>query len=140
MPRSISAPSPATSPPNKARAGTPDALLSDIASEIMADYLYTSDGNPRAFRLGDHIHGLDGAAIGRVFAEKAYRLDGTYVGAVVNNMIVDRPGLSRRSRSPEPAPPPATPPSGAEQRRPVCETFPDCFELLLAADEAIPAL
>ena len=105
----------------------------------MADYLYSSDGSPRAFRLGDHIHAMDGTPVGRVFAEKAYRLDGTYVGAVINNMIVDRPGVSRRSRPPVPAPPPAAPPPGAEQRRPVCEMFPDCFELLLAADEAVPA-
>lgn len=102
----------------------------------MADYLYASDGSPRAFRLGDHIHDLDGVPIGRVFAEKAYRLDGTYVGAVVNNMIVDRPDVSRRSRPPEPAPPAAVPPPGGEQRKPVCETFPDCFERLLAPDAA----
>ena len=106
----------------------------------MSDYLYASDGSPRAFRLGDHIHAMDGTPIGRVFAEKAYRLDGTYVGALVNNMIVDRPGVSRRSRPPEPAPPPAVPPSrGAEQRRPVCEMFPDCFGRLFAANEASPA-
>ena len=105
----------------------------------MADYLYSSDGSPRAFRLGDHIHDLAGIPIGRVFAEKAYRLDGTYVGAVVNNMIVDRPGVSRRSRAPEPAPPAAVPPPGAGLRRPVCETFPDCFERLVASSEAVPA-
>ncbi|HEX4739332.1 MAG TPA: hypothetical protein VH331_17420 [Allosphingosinicella sp.] len=105
----------------------------------MADYLYTSDGSPRAFRLGDDIHGMDGIPIGRVFAEKAYRLDGTYVGAVVNNMIVDRPGVSRRSRAPAPAPPRAGPPPRPEQRRPICETYPDCFERLLAPDAAAPA-
>lgn len=106
----------------------------------MADYLYTSDGSPRAFRVGDHIHAMDGTPVGRVFAEKAYRLDGTYVGAVINNMIVDRPGVSRRSRPPVAAPPPAAPPaSGAEQRRPVVETFPDCFERLFEAEEEVPA-
>ncbi|HEY1605093.1 MAG TPA: hypothetical protein VGF77_05805 [Allosphingosinicella sp.] len=106
----------------------------------MSDYLYSSDGSPCAFRLGGHIHAMDGKPIGRVVAEKAYRLDGTYVGALVNNMLVDRPGVSRRGRAPEPVPPPAPPPpSGAEQRRPVCETFPDCFDRLLAPDEAAPA-
>jgi hypothetical protein len=105
----------------------------------VADYLYASDGRPCAFRLGNHIHAMDGRPVGRVFAEKAYRLDGTYVGAVINNMIVDRPGISRRSRPPEPAPPPAAPATGAEQRRPVCETFPDCFERLLVSEEAASA-
>jgi hypothetical protein len=105
----------------------------------MADYLYTSEGSPQGFRLGPYIYAMDGTPVGRIFAEKAYRLDGTYVGAVINNMIVDRPGVSRRSRTPEPAPPRAAAPSGAEQRRPVCETFSDCFELLLDADAAVPA-
>ena len=104
----------------------------------MSDYLYTSDGQPRAFRLGDTIHAMDGTPVGMIFAEKAYRLDGSYVGAVINNMIVDRPGVSRRSRPPVPAPPPAAPSAGAEPRRPVSQMFPDCFERLLAADEAFP--
>jgi hypothetical protein len=102
----------------------------------MADYLYTSQGSPQGFRLGPFIYAMDGTPLGRIFAEKAYRLDGSYVGAVINNMIVDRPGVSRRSRAPEPAPPRAAASASAEQRRPVCETFPDCFERLLA-DEAI---
>ena len=101
----------------------------------MADYLYTSQGSPQGFRLGPFIYAMDGTPLGRIFAEKAYRLDGAYVGAVINNMIVDRPGVSRRSRAPESAPPRAAPSASAEQRRPVCETFPDCFERLLA-DEA----
>ena len=102
----------------------------------MADYLYTSDGNPRAFRLGDNIHAMDGTPVGRVFAEKAYRLDGTYVGAVINNMVVDRPGVSRRNRPPLPAPLPAAPSRGAETRRPVCETFPDCLGQLVETEGA----
>jgi hypothetical protein len=102
----------------------------------VADYLYSSDGSPRAFRLGDHIHAMDGTAVGRVFAEKAYRLDGTYVGAVINNMIVDRPGISRRNRPPLAAPPAAMPPRGAEQRRPVCETFPDCLDRLVEPERS----
>jgi hypothetical protein len=102
----------------------------------MADYLYTSQGSPQGFRLGPFIYAMDGTPLGRIFAEKAYRLDGAYVGAVINNMIVDRPGVSRRSRTPETAPPRAAPSVSAEHRRPVCETFPDCFERLFA-DEAV---
>ena len=97
----------------------------------MADCIYTSDGQPQGFRLSGHIYALDGKPIGRVFAEKAYRLDGTYVGAVVNNMVVDKPNVSRRSMPAAPPPAPAVPPHGLVSRRPVCESFPDCFDLLL---------
>ncbi|MEA2998193.1 MAG: hypothetical protein QOK17_26 [Sphingomonadales bacterium] len=103
----------------------------------LADFLYATDGNPQGFRLGAHIYAMDGRPVGRVFAEKAYRLDGCYVGAVINNMVVDRPGVSRQSRPSAPLPAPVAPPRGAEHRRPVGETFPDCFALLAeAADQA----
>jgi hypothetical protein len=93
----------------------------------MSDYLYTRDGRAQGFRLNGHIYAIDGTPVGRVVAEKAYRLDGTYVGALVNNMVVDRAGVSRRSLRPEPRPPQAEPPRTAEARRPIGETFPDCF-------------
>lgn len=99
------------------------------------DYLYTSDGEAQGFRLGDHIYALDGAPIGKVFAEKAYRLDGAYVGAVINNMVVDKPGVSRRSMRPCPVPPNAAPPHDVQGRRPIGETWPDCFGGLLAEGE-----
>ena len=104
----------------------------------MADFLYTTDGMPQGFRLGDHIYAMDGRPVGRVFAEKAYRLDGAYVGAVINNMILDRPGVSRQGRPPTAPPAAVAPPRGAERRRPVCESFADCFGLLTEpADEAV---
>jgi hypothetical protein len=99
----------------------------------MADYIYTTEGRPQGFRLSNHIYALDGTPIGRVFAEKAYCLDGTYVGLIVNNMIVDRAGVSRRSLPPSLSPPRAVPPTGAETRRPIGEAFPDAFNLLLTA-------
>lgn len=102
----------------------------------LADFLYTTDGEPQGFRLGDHIYAMDGRPLGRVFAEKAYRLDGAYVGAVINNMILDRPGVSRQSRPPRPAPTPVPPPGGAERRRPVCEPFADCFATLAESADA----
>ena len=99
------------------------------------DYLYTTEGKPQGFRIGDHIYALDGTAIGKVFAEKAYRLDGTYVGAVINNMVVDKPDVSRRSMPPAPAPPKATLPHNVQDRRPVGESWPECFQALLPGAE-----
>lgn len=96
----------------------------------MADYLYSSEGFPKGFRLGDHIYAMDGEPIGRVFAEKAFTLEGHYVGLIVNNMVLDKPGVSRRSMPPSPAPEPAAPAHGAGSRRPVCEAYADCFDLL----------
>jgi hypothetical protein len=105
----------------------------------MADYLYTSDGSPQGFRLGAFIYAMDGTPVGRVFAEKAYRLDGSYAGAVINNMIVDRPGVSTRSLPAHAPPPRAAPPIGGETRRPVGESFPECFDRLVDAHEAVEA-
>lgn len=106
----------------------------------MADYLYTTDGRPQGFRLGAYVYAMDGIPLGRVFAEKAYRLDGHYVGAVINNMIVDRPGVSRRPRPPEAGTPPrAAPPPNNDRRRPIGESFPDCFARLLDPDREIEA-
>lgn len=105
----------------------------------MADFLYTTEGEPQGFRLGAHIYAMDGRPVGRVFAEKAYRLDGAYVGAVINNMVLDRPGVSRQGRPPTPAPTPVPPPRGAERRRPVCESFADCFALLAEDQQSFQA-
>ena len=103
------------------------------------DYLYTTDDEPQGFRIGGHIYALDGTPVGRVFAEKAYRLDGTYVGAVVNNMVVDRPDVSRRSLRPSPIPPKAALPENVQGRRPIGETWPDCFRGLLAEAQGAAA-
>lgn len=102
----------------------------------MADGIYTSDGQPQGFRLSGFIYALDGTPIGRVVAEKAYRLDGSYVGAVVNNMIVDKPNVSRRKVPAAEAPEKETPPLALVPRRPVSESFPDCFAMLLDAEAA----
>lgn len=102
----------------------------------MADYIYRIDGSPQGFRLGAFIYAMDGTPVGRVFAEKAYRLDGGYAGAVINNMIVDRPGISTRSLPAQDAPPSAAPPVGGETRRPVGESFPECFDRLTASEDA----
>ena len=103
----------------------------------MADYIYSSGGRPQGFRLGNHVYAMDGTPLGKVMAEKVYDLRGSYIGALINNMVVDRPGVSRRSMPPSGFVERAAPVTNAEARHPVCETFPDCFGLLLPeADEA----
>ena len=97
----------------------------------MSDLIYAADGTPRAFRLSNYIYDLEGKAVGRVFAEKAYRLDGSYVGALINNMVVDKPGLSRRSIG-SVAQPPRASVQTPEPRRPIGQTHPDCSDQLLA--------
>jgi hypothetical protein len=101
----------------------------------MADTIYAADGTARGFRLSNYIYHLDGRPIGRVFAEKAYRFDGSYVGALINSMVVDKPQVSRRSIQPL-TPPPPVPTQQAESRRPIGVNHADCFERLLADADA----
>lgn len=107
----------------------------------MADYIYASDGRAQGFRLGNHIYAMDGMPLGRVWAEKVYTFAGSYVGAIFNNMVVDRPNVSRRKLPPVSVPERIAPRGTAETRRPSAEPFPDCFSLLLSQDasSATPA-
>jgi hypothetical protein len=100
----------------------------------MADYIFNSDGHPQGFRIGKFLYGMDGRAVGRVSAERAYRLDGSYVGVLFKNMVVDKPSVSRRSLPPAPDPGPTEPMVGAETRRPIGEPYADLFHLLLDGD------
>jgi hypothetical protein len=106
----------------------------------MADYIYNSEGRPQGFRLGNAIYAMDGTPLGRVWAEKVYTFGGSYVGAIFNNMVVDRPNVSRRKLPPVTVPERAAPRGRAETRRGVGEPFPDCFALLLpdGAEQATP--
>jgi hypothetical protein len=106
-----------------------------VIERPMADNIYAADGSPRGFRLSNYIYALDGTPIGRVFAEKAYRFDGSYVGALINGMIVDKPEVSRRRIAPI-TPPPPMPMQHAESRRPIGQSYVDCFDKLLAATDA----
>jgi len=103
----------------------------------MADYIYNTQGSPQGFRLGDYIYAMDGTPLAKVFAEKVFNFSGNYVGLIMNNMVLDKPGVSRRNMPPASIPAPATPVHHAERRRPICEAFPDCFDLLaLPAEDA----
>jgi hypothetical protein len=96
----------------------------------MADFIYNAEGDAQGFRLSNHIYDLAGVPLGRVWAEKVYDLHGEYVGALVNNMVVDKPAVSRKALQPVPRPPHTTPASRAESRRPVGTSYPDVFHLL----------
>jgi len=101
----------------------------------MSDVIYSASGAPHGFRLSNYIYDLHGNPVGRVFAEKAYRFDGSYVGALVNSMLVDKPLVSSRS-IPAVTPPPPVPPLSAESRRPIGQNHSDCFDRLLAPAES----
>src|SRR5688572_582668 len=110
----------------------------------MADYIYDTRGFPQGFRLGAYIYALDGTPLAKVFAEKVFDLGGDYVGLIMNNMVLDKPGVSRRSMPPAGKPSPVAPVHGAECRRPICESYADCFDLLTHpagdAESADPAM
>lgn len=105
-------------------------MMIEVAGNAMADYIYDTHGSPRGFRLSDYIYAMDGTPLAKVFAEKVYNLGGDYVGLIMNNMVLDRPGVSRRSMPPSSRPEPVAPVHGAECRRPICEAYADCFDLL----------
>ena len=100
----------------------------------MADYIFNAEGTAQGFRLGSHIYTLDGIPVGRAWAEKAYRLDGTYVGAILKNMVVDKPNPSKRNLPPAPRPANARPIVDPESRRPVSDAGGDVFYLLLEGE------
>jgi hypothetical protein len=97
----------------------------------MADFIYNAEGRAQGFRLGSNIYALDGTPVGRVWAERAYRFDGSYVGALFKNMVVDKPSVSKRNLPSLPRPAAVEPAISAEMRRPVTLEFPDVFHLLL---------
>ena len=97
----------------------------------MADFIYNAEGRAQGFRLGSNIYALDGTPVGRVWAERAYRFDGSYVGALFKNMVVDKPSVSKRNLPSLPRPAAVEPAISGEMRRPVILEFPDVFHLLL---------
>jgi hypothetical protein len=101
----------------------------------MADFIYNSEGQAQGFRLGSNIYALNGTPVGRVWAERAYRFDGSYVGALFKNMVVDKPSVSKRNLPSLPRPPAVEPATSAEMRRPVVLEYLDVFHLLLDHSE-----
>jgi hypothetical protein len=102
----------------------------------MADFIYSVDGRPQGFRLSNFIYAMDGVPLGRVWAEKVFSFAGEYIGVIFQNMVVDRPDVSRRRLPAVPQPENAAPAVGAELRGPINVPFRDCFELLGPAPAA----
>jgi len=101
----------------------------------MSDFIYNGAGAVQAFRIGDYLYDMSGKAVGRISAERVYRLDGSYVGEMFRNMVVDKPVGARRSLPPVSRPRDVTPPAVDTSRGGGSLGFPDVFERLV---EAVP--
>jgi hypothetical protein len=97
----------------------------------MSDFIYSDRGVPQGFRIGDYLYDMDGRAIGRVSAERVYRLDGTYVGEMFRNMVLEKPVGARRNLPPVGRPRDVAPPSLDSSIGGDSQGFPDVFDRLL---------
>jgi hypothetical protein len=103
----------------------------------VADFLFSAEGQARAFRIGNLIYGMDGAPLGQIFAERVYRLDGGFVGSLYRNMVVDKPEDDTSDR-PAIRRPPAypNPPQCRFRNKALGMAFADVFDRLYLAPSA----
>lgn len=99
----------------------------------MVDYIFNEEGRPQGFRLGPYLHDLAGKAVGRISAERVYKLDGEYVGELFKNMVVEKPTGVRRNLPSIPYPGDADPPPADTSRRAGEHNYPDVFQRLLSS-------
>lgn len=97
----------------------------------MSDFIYDGQGTIQAFRIGDFLYDMSGKAIGRVSAERVYRFDGSYVGEMFRNMVVDKPVGARRNLPSVGRPGDVKPPSLDTSRGSGSLGFPDVFQRLV---------
>ena len=97
----------------------------------MSDFIYDGTGAIQAFRIGDYLYDMGGKAIGRVSAERVYRFDGSYVGEMYRNMVVEKPVGARRSLPPVACPRDVEPPSLDTSRGSGSLGFPDVLQRLV---------
>ena len=97
----------------------------------MSEFIYNGEGSIRGFRLGNYLYDLGGRAVGRVSAERVYRLDGSYVGELYRNMVVEKPVGARSSLPPVPYPGDVEPPSLDTSRGSGSQGFADVFHRLV---------
>ena len=97
----------------------------------MSDFIYNGQGAIQAFRIGDYLYDMGGKAIGRVSAERVYRFDGTYVGEMFRNMVVDKPVGARRNLPPVDCPGDVEPPAPDTSRGSGSLGFPDVLQRLV---------
>jgi hypothetical protein len=106
----------------------------------MSDFIFSETGRVQGFRIGAYIHDMGGRAIGRVSAERVYRLDGSYVGEVLRNMVVEKPVGARRNLPPVDYPGDAAIPALDSSRGGGSFGFPDVFHRLLEPEPGSSAL
>lgn len=97
----------------------------------MSDFIYNGQGGTQAFRIGDYLYDMRGKAVGRISAERVYRLDGSYVGEMFRNMVVEKPVGVRRNLPPVSVPGDVKPPSADTSRGGGNLGFPDAFQRLV---------
>jgi len=97
----------------------------------MSDFIYNAEGLIQGFRLGDYLYDMGGRAVGRVSAERVYRFDGSYVGEMFRNMVVEKPVGARPNLPPVNRPADAEPPSLDASRGAGSQGFPDVFQRLM---------
>ncbi len=98
----------------------------------MADFIFDAEGRAQGFRWGSYLYTLGGKAVGRVIAERAFDLNGHYVGAVYQNMVVDKPGYIPRDLGPVAYPGDVVPPQPPDFRRSAGHDYQDMFHRLVA--------
>ncbi len=98
----------------------------------MADFIFDAEGRAQGFRWGSYLYTLGGKAVGRVIAERAFDLDGRYVGAVYRNMVVDKPGYVPRDLGPVAYPGDVDPPQPPDFRHSPGHDYQDMFHRLVA--------
>lgn len=97
----------------------------------MSDFIFDAKGGIQGFRIGDFLYAVGGRAIGRVSAERVYRLDGSYVGEMFRNMVVARPVGIRRNLPPIGRPADRKPPSPDASRGGDSAGYADVFHRLI---------
>jgi hypothetical protein len=98
----------------------------------MSDFIYNEQGVVQAFRKGNYLYDMNGRAVGRVSAERVYRLDGSYVGEMFRNMVVAKSVGARRDLPAVDYPGDATPPPLDTSRGGGADGLPDVFDRLVA--------
>lgn len=97
----------------------------------MSDFIYDMEGRAQGFRIGNFLYDRTGHAVGQVSAERVYRLDGTYVGEMFRNMVVEKPVGARPNLRPVLPPRNVEPPMSDSSRGTGGHGFPDVFQRLV---------
>jgi hypothetical protein len=95
----------------------------------MTMYVFSTTGQPVGFVFESFIFDLEGSAVGRIMGPRVYRMDGTYAGEWLYNMVVDRGPVRARPIRPIEPPDRRPPMPPCAPRRPVAEynNYADAF-------------